>query len=99
MSKLTPLLLAAACGLLHCGPTLPVKATVVNCATKAPIADAQFDRMGNISRTGADGTWQTTAIGTGSLPVEVFKDGYKKDKFSLEPGAQGQTICLVPEGS
>ncbi|RYZ59129.1 MAG: hypothetical protein EOP08_15700 [Proteobacteria bacterium] len=99
MSKLLPTVLVAACGLLHCGPTLPVKAAVVNCTTKQPIADAQFDRMGNISRTGADGTWQTTTIGNGGFPVDVFKEGYKKDKFKLEPGDKVNNICLMPDGT
>ena len=71
---------------------------MVNCTTKQPIADAQFDRMGNISRTGADGTWQATTIGNGGYPVDVFKEGYKKDKFKLEPGDQVNTICLMPDG-
>lgn len=97
MSKPPPLVLVAACGLLHCGPTLPVKATLVNCATKQPIPEAQFDRMGNISRTHADGTWETTTIGNGTFPVEVRKEGYKDDKFSLQPGEKGNVVCLVPK--
>lgn len=97
MKSLSPLVLACAVGLLHCGPTLPVKAAFVSCTDKAPIANAQVDRMGNISRTHADGTWDTTSIGQGSFPVEVIAKGYKTQKFDLKPGEQGNNVCLTPE--
>lgn len=84
-------------GLVHCGPTLPVKATLVNCADKTPIAGAQFDRMGSVSRSHEDGTWEANTIGQGDYAVEVHKTGFKEQKFHLKPGEQGQTICMTPE--
>jgi hypothetical protein len=92
-----PVLLLVAAGLVHCGPTLPVKATVVSCTTKQPIEGAQFDRMGNITRSNPDGTWESSTIGEGTFPVDVMKAGYKKEKFQLKPGQQGQVVCMTPE--
>jgi hypothetical protein len=69
----------------------------VSCTDKTPIANAQVDRMGNISRSRADGTWDTTSIGSGSYPVDVIAKGYKKQEVDLKPGDQGNMVCLTPE--
>lgn len=99
MIKQSALVLVGVVGLMHCGPTLPIKATFVSCADKSPIGDAQVSRYGgsSVSRTHADGTWDTTSIGTGSMPVEVIAKGYAKQTVELKPGEAGNTICLKPE--
>lgn len=98
MNPLKFLVFLPVLGLVHCGPTLPVKATLVNCADKAPIPDAQFERIGgDITRSHADGTWESTTVGNNDYAVEVHHAGFKNQKFKLKPGAEGQTICLTPE--
>lgn len=78
---------------------MPVKATLVSCADKAPIPNAQVDHLGEISRTHEDGTWASTVTGAGTLPVDVYHTGFKRAKFKLKPGEEGQTVCLAPDGS
>ena len=91
-------LLLLSFGLLHCGPSLPVKATLVSCADQKPIPNAQFDHLGDISRTHEDGTWSSTMSGSGTLAVDVYHAGFKRTKFALKPGEEGQTVCLTPDG-
>ncbi len=91
-------LVAFGIGLLHCGPTLPVKATFVSCADQTPVADAQVARVGGmVSRTHADGTWDAQSIGSGSMPVEVIAKGFQKQSVELKPGEAGNNVCLKPE--
>ncbi len=89
--------LALTLGLLHCGPAMPVKATLVSCADKTPIPNAQVDHLSEITRTHEDGTWSSTVSGSGALPVDIYHSGFKRQKFQLKPGEEGQTICLTPE--
>ena len=97
MSKL-PALIVFGVSLVHCGPTMPVKATFVSCTDHTPVASAQVERVGgNISRTRADGTWDTTSIGSGSLPVHVIAKGFEQQQVDLKPGPQGNEICLTPQ--
>lgn len=84
-------------GLMGCGAAMPVHATLVSCADQTPIPNAQVDHLGDITRTHEDGTWNSTVSGSGSLAVDVYHAGFKKGKFALKPGEQGQTICLTPD--
>lgn len=97
MFKVHSFALLCTVGLLHCGPTLPVKASFVSCADKTPIGNAQVHHLDSVTRTHADGSWDSTSIGKGSYHVEVVAQGYKEKKAELTPGEAVTTVCLTPE--
>lgn len=89
-------LVAAISVLSGCGSVQPVRAKVVDCQSRAPLADVQFERMGTITRSQSDGSWESEMVGKGTYPAHVFHAGYRDERLQLTPGEAGQTICLQP---